>query len=237
MSRCEPPPNASQEPFTRGADPAPANAALPPLLIVENDPDEVAFFRNVLRKAGTENPLRFAGDGAEAIQLLSNANGEERAHPFRLMFLDLRMPRQNGFDVLNWVRRHRTFDRLVIAILSTSAEDRDVIRAYDMGAQTFLVKYPTPAILRQIVTAVNQLPAGTPASTVKLPGVRPNFRFPAEDYAVLLRSLDQAIQTIERNTGTLSVDAMQIHTRLIATRLEVTRLRLAVDQGRKFAGV
>ena len=78
-----------------------------------------------------------------------------------------------------------------------------------------------------------QIPANTPASTIRLPGVRPNFRFPADDYATLLRLLDQAIHTIEKNTSTLSVDAMQIHTRLIATRLEVTRLRLSVDSRRR----
>jgi len=181
-----PAPIASREAFAEPID-LTVNPASPAVLIVENDPDEVLFFRGLLRKAGADNPLRFASDGAEAIALLANAVGETRpAHTFRLMFLDLRMPRQNGFDVLNWVRRLRSFDRLIIAILSTAADDRDVMRAYDMGAQTFLTKYPSVAILRQILTTIAQLPPGTPASSVKLPGLRPNFRFPADDYTQLL---------------------------------------------------
>lgn len=236
MSRCTFPPNGSRESLVSVADSIAVNMALPPLLVVENDPDEVLYFLNLLRKAGTANPMRFANDGAEAIDILSRPLGDGRnPGTFRLMFLDIRMPRQNGFDVLNWVRHQRSLDGLVIAILSTSAEDRDVMRAYDMGAQTFLTKYPSPAVIKQVITTVSQLPDGTPAAGVKLPGVRPNFRFPANDYATLLRSLDQAIHTIEKNTGTLSVDAIQIHARLIATRLEVTRLRLSVEQTGQFA--
>ena len=231
-----PAPIASREAFAEPID-LTVNPASPAVLIVENDPDEVLFFRGLLRKAGADNPLRFASDGAEAIALLANAVGETRpAHTFRLMFLDLRMPRQNGFDVLNWVRRLRSFDRLIIAILSTAADDRDVMRAYDMGAQTFLTKYPSVAILRQILTTIAQLPPGTPASSVKLPGLRPNFRFPADDYTQLLHSLDQAILTIEKNLSMLSTDAIQIHSRLIATRLEVTRLRLSGDPIQRLSG-
>ena len=136
--------NASQEPFGSAADDLPIDPLAPSLLIVENDPEEVRFFRKLLQKAGANNPRRFATDGAEAISILSNASGRDhQPNGFRLVFLDLRMPRQNGFDVLNWVRRQRAFDRMLVAILSTAADDRDVMRAYDMGAQTFLTKYPS----------------------------------------------------------------------------------------------
>jgi CheY-like chemotaxis protein len=69
------------------------------------------------------------------------------------MFLDLRMPRCGGFEVLKWVRAQPSLMNLKVVIVSTSALPEDATRARQLGALQFLSKYPSPETLAEIVTA------------------------------------------------------------------------------------
>jgi CheY-like chemotaxis protein len=57
-----------------------------------------------------------------------------------LVLLDLKMPKLNGFDVLNWMRQKKEFRRVPVVVLSSSNHDDDVRKAYDLGANSFLIK-------------------------------------------------------------------------------------------------
>jgi len=114
-----------------------------PILLVEDDDNDVFFMERAFKQAQIGNPLNRVRDGEEAISYLRGEDGfEDRAkHPLpHLMLLDLKMPRKNGFEVLTWVREQPGLKRLPIVVMTSSKEDPDINRAYESGANTYLVK-------------------------------------------------------------------------------------------------
>jgi CheY-like chemotaxis protein len=117
--------------------------AEPLTLLAEDDDNDVYFFQRALEQAQIVHPLRRVTDGEEAIEYLRGegkyANRDEFPLP-TVLLLDLKMPRRNGFEVIEWVRSQPLLRRLPIVVLSSSRADPDVARAYDLGANTYLVK-------------------------------------------------------------------------------------------------
>jgi CheY-like chemotaxis protein len=114
-----------------------------PILLVEDDPNDVWLVKHAFQSANISNPLRIVSDGQEAIDYLkgNGAYGDRGAFPLpRLVLLDLKMPRLNGFDVIAWMRRHYPWKLTPIIILSSSALPQDVNRAYELGANAYMVK-------------------------------------------------------------------------------------------------
>jgi CheY-like chemotaxis protein len=124
-----------------------------PILVAEDNPADLFFLQRRLRTAGVMNPLQHAEDGVEAIKLLEpwcDPAADPALRPW-LMFVDLRMPRLNGFDVLDWMNQRRLGDIITISVLSTSDEPEDLERAAALGAHRYLVKYPRPEELAEVV--------------------------------------------------------------------------------------
>src|SRR5438128_1686281 len=118
-----------------------------PVVVVDDNPDDIFFFKRCYAKANANAPLFTAADGEEAIavlQKLTAADATPAGEPPLMIFLDLKLPRVSGFAVLEWIRGQRALDAVPVAILSSSGEPRDVARAYALGAQTYLVKHPKP---------------------------------------------------------------------------------------------
>jgi CheY-like chemotaxis protein len=113
------------------------------ILIAEDNQEDAALLLRAFQKGHLLNPLQFVRDGDEAISYLKGegkyANREEYPLP-ALVLLDLNMPRKNGFEVLEWVRQQPTLRLLRIVVLTVSEEIKDVNRAYQLGANSFLVK-------------------------------------------------------------------------------------------------
>ena len=116
---------------------------LPPitLLLAEDSPDDVFFFTRILKKSGLSCELKHALDGGEAIQALKEASdaGNRSLLP-DLIFLDLKMPVLNGFDVLSWMKEQEFIPPIPIFVLSGSDDDGDMRKARDLGALDYLVK-------------------------------------------------------------------------------------------------
>jgi CheY-like chemotaxis protein len=113
------------------------------ILIAEDDENDVFFLERAFKQAQIANPIQRVRDGEDAIAYLQGAGAyADRDHfPLpHLMLLDLKMPRKNGFDVITWVRQQPALKRLPIVVLTSSREDPDVNRAYELGANTYLVK-------------------------------------------------------------------------------------------------
>src|SRR5207247_353014 len=113
------------------------------ILLVEDDPNDVLLMQRAFRKANLTNPLHVARDGQEAIEYLAhqgNFADVRRYPPPTLMLLDLKMPRKNGFETLEWLRQQPGLKRMVVIVLSSSSELADINRAYDLGANSYLVK-------------------------------------------------------------------------------------------------
>jgi CheY-like chemotaxis protein len=128
------------------------------ILIVEDSADDLALLRRAFARGQIANPVHVVADGEEAIAYLSGENqyADRRRYPLpALILLDLRLPRRSGFDVLRWVRRHDELSRLPVVILTMSYADPDVNRAYDLGANSYLVKPVSSDSLLQLVHALD----------------------------------------------------------------------------------
>src|SRR5664280_2418304 len=113
------------------------------ILVAEDDPTDAYFFQRAFRRAGIPVTLHFVRDGQEVNNYLEGKGpfADRTAHPLpQLALLDLKMPRLDGFDVLEWVRKRPAFNRLEIVIFSSSDEPKHINRAYDLGANWYLVK-------------------------------------------------------------------------------------------------
>src|SRR5918992_3389842 len=119
------------------------DAGQPVILIAEDSPDDVLMLQRAFRDAVIETPLHFVANGEEAIAYLKGdgkfANRAEYPVP-DLLLLDLKMPRTNGFEVLEWLQQEPSLAPLRTVVLTTSDDIWDVNRAYTLGANSFLVK-------------------------------------------------------------------------------------------------
>ena len=129
------------------------------ILLVEDDPNDVLLIRRALRNAMIANPLREVAVGDEAIAYLSGVDGygDRDAHPLpALVLLDLKLPRRDGFEVLRWIRAQPGLRRLPVVVLTSSRETADVNRAYDEGANSYLVKPVAFDALLELVRRVDE---------------------------------------------------------------------------------
>ena len=113
------------------------------ILLVEDRQDDVTLIERAFSKAGVRNPFFVVRDGEEALAYLHGTGKYFNRDEFPLpdiMLLDLKMPRMDGFEVLEEIRKDKNFAALRIIVLTSSEELHDVNRAYDLGANSFLVK-------------------------------------------------------------------------------------------------
>lgn len=115
----------------------------PVILIAEDNPDDVSMLKRALEQAAIKTPIYFVADGEQTIAYLKGggkfANRDEYPLP-DLLLLDLKMPRSDGFEVLEWLRHQPSLASLRTVVLTTSDRIWDVNRAYELGANSFLVK-------------------------------------------------------------------------------------------------
>jgi|ERR1043165_7601096 CheY-like chemotaxis protein len=113
------------------------------ILLVEDDPNDVLLIQRAFQKAGLQNSLRIVRNGDEAIEYLSGENSYSDRERFPLPFLvllDLKMPGTDGFEVLSWARSISNLKRLLMVVLTSSNLQSDVDKAYELGANSYLVK-------------------------------------------------------------------------------------------------
>lgn len=113
------------------------------ILVADDSAEDTFILKRAFEKAGMQVPLLFVKDGQELIHYLAGDDGyaDRTTHPMpRLLLLDLKMPKMDGFDVLRWLQRQPELRRLVVTVLSSSDESKDVNLAYDLGANSYVVK-------------------------------------------------------------------------------------------------
>jgi CheY-like chemotaxis protein len=126
------------------------------LLLVEDNEDDVFLMKRALKGAQVINPVHVVEDGQEAVDYLAGAGkfADRAAYPLpAVVFLDLKLPYISGHDVLAWIRRQKELESLVVIVLTSSNEASDLSRCYALGANSYVVKPPTPEQLEELAKA------------------------------------------------------------------------------------
>jgi CheY-like chemotaxis protein len=123
------------------------------ILVVEDSADDCELMRDLFKAAKVMLPVEVARSGEEAMKLLGEVH-DERAPA--LIFTDLNMPDGDGFSLLTWVRTQSWQKSTVVVVLSSTRRGSDIDRAYALGADFFLSKFPSPAILAALCTTAEK---------------------------------------------------------------------------------
>lgn len=128
------------------------------ILLVEDDEVDVMNVKRAFKKYKISNPLYVAGNGIEAISMLSSRNGKPPEVPAtrRLILLDLNMPKMNGLEFLHKIRDDESLKRTPVIVLTTSDEDRDRIEAYNLNVAGYILKPVTFANFAEVMVALNK---------------------------------------------------------------------------------
>jgi len=129
-----------------------AMPAFPPLLIAEDDAQDMFLFTRLLQATGALHALHIALDGRDAIRLLTPVVGQSRlvAKP-AVAFLDVALPEIGGLEVLTWIRQHRELDDLPVVMMATTPDSASIARAARLGAQCFVAKFPGKASMARLL--------------------------------------------------------------------------------------
>ena len=128
------------------------------ILHVEDDANDVLLVQRALKKANVGTRIHSVSDGDQAISYLSGAGAfsDRERYPLpHLVLLDLKMPRKSGLEVLQWVREQPQFNATVVVVFTSSKHDQDIGRAYELGANSYLVKPVGFDALFETVKSVN----------------------------------------------------------------------------------
>lgn len=129
------------------------------ILIADDDAQDTMLVQIAAERAALGLRLETVRDGEEAIDYLLGREryADRQAHPFpKMMLLDLKMPRLNGFDVLDFVRRQPGLKQLPVVIFSSSDDPKDIRRAYDSGANSYLCKPHSNGDLSALLKALEE---------------------------------------------------------------------------------
>jgi DNA-binding response OmpR family regulator len=126
------------------------------ILLVEDDPKDVELTLTGLAEYNLANEVVVARDGEEALDYLfrrgthvTRGNGNPA-----VMLLDLKLPKVNGFEVLEQVRADQNLKMIPVVILTSSHEERDLVRGYKLGVNAYVVK---PVDFHEFVNAIKEL--------------------------------------------------------------------------------
>jgi two-component system response regulator len=127
------------------------------VLLVEDNPDDVALTKRAFRKSKIANEMIVVSDGVEALDFIFASGAYAERNPEELpevVLLDLKLPKVDGLEVLRRLREHEHTKLLPVVILTSSKEEQDMIRGYALGANSYVRK---PVDFIEFTEAVREL--------------------------------------------------------------------------------
>lgn len=113
------------------------------ILLVEDQENDATLLKMAFTKNKILNPVQWVRDGLEAIAYLNGEGiyADRTLYPFpEVLLLDLKMPRMTGLELLAWIRDHPDFRVIPTIIMTSSRQDIDIEKAYNLGANTYMLK-------------------------------------------------------------------------------------------------
>ena len=124
------------------------------ILLVEDNEDDIELTVLAFQRSNLVNEVIVARDGVEALAILhGTGDTPPQPHPV-VVLLDLKLPRVDGFEVLEKIRQHPSTKLLPVVVLTSSAQERDLVRTYASGANSYIVK---PVDFEQFVGSAQQI--------------------------------------------------------------------------------
>ena len=130
--------------------------SMEPILLAEDSVDDQTLILRSLKKHNISNPVLIANNGVEALDYLFGTGNRAEEGPIRpvVVLLDMKMPKLSGLDVLERIRSEAATKTIPVVILTSSDEEQDMLRSYDLGANSYIRK---PVDFSEFVDAVGQL--------------------------------------------------------------------------------
>ncbi len=124
------------------------------VLLVEDSPADVRLTREALSEARVRNNVHVAVDGVDALDFLHRRGKHSKAPSPDLILLDLNLPRKDGREVLEDIKRDDRLKRIPVVILTTSQSEQDILDSYQLNANAYVTK---PVDLEQFLSAVRSI--------------------------------------------------------------------------------
>jgi CheY-like chemotaxis protein len=124
------------------------------ILLVEDDPDHEALAVRALKKSNVVNQIQIAHDGEEALEMLHGSGPKALPELPQVVLLDLKLPKIDGLEVLQRIRENERTRRLPVVVLTSSDEERDLARSYQLGVNSYIRK---PVSFAEFTEATRQL--------------------------------------------------------------------------------
>lgn len=127
------------------------------VLLAEDNPDDVFVMQRACQRTGIPHLLKVVSDGTMAIEYLAGTGkySDRDSYPLpEIVFLDIKMPKVNGHEVLKWIRSQPGLRNLPVVMLTMSTQHVDVERAYELGVTSYLQKTPSLAEFGQGVRVI-----------------------------------------------------------------------------------
>jgi hypothetical protein len=109
-----------------------------PILLVEDNPIDVDLTLRAFKKNNLTNPVIVARDGEEALNWIAKWESGEQVPV--VILLDLKLPKYDGLEVLEAIKKHSEFKTIPVVILTSSSDDTDIDKAYKLGANSYIIK-------------------------------------------------------------------------------------------------
>lgn len=125
------------------------------VVLIEDNPSDANLAKRVFKKMGITNPIVHLEDGLDAINYFHSGqnNLNDNNYP-ALVLLDLKLPVIDGIEVLRRLRENEITKHLIIVVLSSSVEEKDIITSYDLGVNSYIKK---PVDLEHFTQVINQI--------------------------------------------------------------------------------
>jgi CheY-like chemotaxis protein len=149
-----------------------------PLLIADDCSEDLFFFRRKLARVGVTCPILSTQNGFETLHLLKGCRPSDPVNPVpSILFLDINMPGITGFSVLSWIRARDLLNPMKVVMVSGSDEPCDIELATELGANAYLIKFPSAEGLRQVLTTVQPTLHLDPVLADRVSDVRSSIEF------------------------------------------------------------